>query len=174
MKASSAGRFGIECASGDDALRIAQVHVASWVETYRGLLPDALIDRMTVERRAGFWSGVLSDGASTTRVWVARRGWEESGIVGFCSVSPAGSVKDFADWELGSLYLLQSEQRQGIGRALFAAACAAARGAGARAIGFWVLRGNLRAERFYAACGAMPKAEKSGRGFVEVGYRVDL
>ena len=35
-------------AGPEDALALALVHVTSWRETYRGLLPDSFLDRMSV------------------------------------------------------------------------------------------------------------------------------
>ena len=44
-----------------DAQAIAEVHVASWQGAYRGLLPDALLDGQSVERRAQWWTQAIAN-----------------------------------------------------------------------------------------------------------------
>jgi len=41
----------IRPATPEDARAIAEVHVASWRYAYRGLLPDDVLDRLSVEER---------------------------------------------------------------------------------------------------------------------------
>jgi hypothetical protein len=41
----------IRRASQSDARAIAEVHVASWRETYRGIVPDAFLDALSVAER---------------------------------------------------------------------------------------------------------------------------
>lgn len=38
-----------------DAEGIAHIHVASWRSTYRGIMPDALLAGLSMERRAANW-----------------------------------------------------------------------------------------------------------------------
>ena len=49
----------IRPATVDDAAAVAHVHVSSWRSTYRGLMPDAVLDSLSVERRAEFWREVI-------------------------------------------------------------------------------------------------------------------
>ena len=71
-----------------DAPRLARAHVQAWRETYRGLMPDAVLDRQTVEGRAAMWRQALDpdrpdDGRFTLLL-------EEAGeVVGFASGGPA-------------------------------------------------------------------------------------
>ena len=44
-----------------DARAIAEVHVASWQGAYRGMIPDALLDNLSVDRREVFWKTTLAD-----------------------------------------------------------------------------------------------------------------
>ena len=48
-------------ASQGDAAAIAGVHVRAWRVAYRGLLPDDLLDRLSVEDREESWRGILED-----------------------------------------------------------------------------------------------------------------
>jgi GNAT superfamily N-acetyltransferase len=150
---------------------LAEVWIASWEETYRGLMPDHIIATRTLEGRRTIWRELLaSGGADRSRV-----AWSDAGhAVGFVIVSPARTVGAFADGELAALYLLRAWQRRGIGRQLLLTACDLARQLGYRALGFWVLQGNSRAEHVYAASGARQIVEKSPDGYIETGWRLDL
>jgi hypothetical protein len=68
----------VRVATGDDAAAIAAVHVASWRETYTGMLPQAVIERNTLERRHALWERVL--GEATRDVLVATH---DDAVVGF-------------------------------------------------------------------------------------------
>lgn len=49
----------LRLATVDDASAIGHVHVESWRSTYRGLMPDAVLDKLLVEQRTNFWRKVL-------------------------------------------------------------------------------------------------------------------
>ncbi len=49
----------IRPATVDDASAIGHVHVESWRNTYRGLMPDAVLDGLSVEQRVNFWREVI-------------------------------------------------------------------------------------------------------------------
>lgn len=55
-----------------DAEAIADVHARSWPPTYRGLLPDQLIDDVVAgrDRRAEVFGRLLSDKEAPQRIWV--------------------------------------------------------------------------------------------------------
>lgn len=50
----------IRHATLDDATAIAEVHVASWRTTYRGIVDQAYIDTLSVAERATAWAQRLS------------------------------------------------------------------------------------------------------------------
>lgn len=165
----------------DDAAGIAAVHVASWQETYRGMFPDALIDRMTVEHRTRQWTEWLAD-ATPRVIRVAEAGAEDAAeeagrIVGFAVIGPAGETADFVGTELLAFYLLARHHGTGVGLRLFRAALDGLP-AGTSAIGINVLSTNARARRFYERAGAVAVREKpvrfDGVSITDVGYRLDL
>src|SRR6266446_8954283 len=44
----------------EDARQIAEVHVSSWRAAYRGIVPDALLDSLSVKAWTGLWQERLS------------------------------------------------------------------------------------------------------------------
>lgn len=107
-----------------DAAGVAHVHRASWRTTYPGLIPAHVVDDWAnLERRTTAWSDVIA--ARADSVWVAERGGE---IVGFADGGKAREPDDGCSAQLYAIYLLQSVQRSGVGRALlsrvFADLCA--------------------------------------------------
>jgi ribosomal protein S18 acetylase RimI-like enzyme len=136
-----------------DAQAIARVHVASWQASYRGIVPDAVLDTLSVERRQQMWARWLCDEPGQVLVSVA----EDDGgrMVGFASAGRPQQPDEIPgyDSELHTIYLLHKAQRQGIGRPLFRHAVERLAATGTRAMLLWVLAGNHQARRFYERLG---------------------
>jgi ribosomal protein S18 acetylase RimI-like enzyme len=131
-----------------DAAAIAAVHVRAWRAAYRGLLPEAVLDSLSVEARERAWEGLLRDGHLTL---VAEEGGE---VAGFCTVvAPARDTDAPADAaELAALYVDPPRWRGGVGRELMAAAV---RELDARwaVLTVWVIAANAAAVAFYERFG---------------------
>lgn len=143
----------IRLAVPSDATHIASVHVRSWQGAYRGLLPDQLLDRLSVERRAAWWSEAI--GVAALDVYVVLD--QKESIVGFASLqltrdndAPPGTA------ELTTLYVLPDFWGKGYGRALMEAVLQKAKERGYASISLWVLESNVRARRFYEIAGFRP------------------
>jgi ribosomal protein S18 acetylase RimI-like enzyme len=135
-----------------DAEGIARVHVDAWIETYTGLLPDALIAALpeSYDRRVKFWSSVLVPEHERNSVFVVE---DDHRIVGFASCgTPINELEDY-DGQLTAIYLLKRAQGRGIGRRLLRAVIADLRGRGFRSMAVWVLKDNLPAVGFYRRMG---------------------
>jgi L-amino acid N-acyltransferase YncA len=121
-----------------DADAIARVHVASWRTTYRGLMPDEVLDSLSVERRRDWWQGVIEN-PEQIEVAVA----EESGqVVGFASYGAERADDPVYRGELDAIYLLKDHQRKGWGRSLVAAAVRGLLKRGLSGMLVWVLSDN--------------------------------
>ncbi len=136
-------------ATGADTELIARVHVASWQETYRGLIDDAIIDARTVERRTAQWSEALR---ATKRITLVACVQER--MCGFVSAVVEQPSQTVASGYLQTLYVLRSAQGFGIGRALLRAAAQALCERGCTALTLHVLPNNLAARGFYERLGA--------------------
>jgi len=70
----------------DDAVDIADVHVATWRATYRGLMPQSLLDGLSVEARTAVWRRILRDDVGSTLVAIEQAAKR---VVVFVSVGPS-------------------------------------------------------------------------------------
>jgi ribosomal protein S18 acetylase RimI-like enzyme len=143
----------IRPAGPEDAEDIEQLRVAGWQTAYRGILPDAYLDRMRVDvsrRRAqlaGRPATVVESVAVQTGAIV---GW----VVG-------GHIRDAfragpGQGEIYACYVQPEWWGRGVGRLLMTHAVTALAEAGLHDVTLWVLEDNHRARRFYEACGFQP------------------
>jgi ribosomal protein S18 acetylase RimI-like enzyme len=124
-----------------DAANLAQVHVASWQEAYRGLIDQSFLDSLDVTGRTETWDRILRQGR--VRVLVAE---SDDRIVGFCTV---GRSADEGWGEVYSIYLSPGHWGRGLGRDLLASGEQALSEAGEERALLWVLDTNRRARGFY-------------------------
>lgn len=139
------GRFGVRTATADDAAGIAAAHVEAWQATYRGLVPQALLDGLSVERRTEQWQETIRSRAADVRVAADPGGH----VGGFVATGPSrdGDAADSVG-ELFAIYLHPQLWHHGLGSRLHAVATKALAGRAVEAT-LWVLDGNTRARAFY-------------------------
>ena len=142
----------IRRATAEDARGIAEVHVASWLAAYSGVLPEQKLAQLDVDEREAAWRERLTDAeGSERRAWVAI---EKDGIVGFAFAQPSADEDvGHGVHELTALYLVPSAWRREIGTALLSVADAALRDTHVVAATLWVLEANDAARSFYEASG---------------------
>src|SRR5512142_1389502 len=58
----------IRPATPEDAEGIARVHIETWRTTYRGLMPDSVLDNLSIEKQADRWDASLSNQRTSTVV----------------------------------------------------------------------------------------------------------
>ena len=150
----------LRAARPDDAPALGAIHVQAWQETYRGLLADGYLDRLSVRRRVRQWRGMLAAPKPDVAVLVLE---DAAGLAGFGMAGPQREVRRTADAELYALYLLRRQQGRGWGRRLFGHLAAGAAAWGARSLDLWVFTANESAVGFYAALGGIPGAERDFR-----------
>jgi GNAT superfamily N-acetyltransferase len=142
----------IRLATPDDAPALGSMHVASWRETYSGLLPDKMLSSLSVEARAAAWAKIMQEPATehSTVVYLAEH---EGTIIAFGSCGPqrTESLKDKGyDGEVSAIYVLREFQKRKIGTRLLRVMSSDLQRRGFNAAALWVLRDNLRARHFYA------------------------
>ncbi|MGI5125657.1 N-acetyltransferase family protein [Pseudonocardia sp. CA-107938] len=131
-----------------DADAIARVHVASWQAAYRGLLPDAVLDGLSVAESTQNWAERLAGTQPGAHILVV----EDEGVIGFAAFGtrPEGAPGERHLW---AMYLDPAQWGRGAGRPLHAAMVDRMHAAGVHSATLWVLRGNERAIRFYERAG---------------------
>jgi GNAT superfamily N-acetyltransferase len=138
-----------------DAAAIAGVHVRSWQAAYRGIVPDEILDGLSVAARESTWDAILARGADEAFTLVAEH---DGCVVGFCSLTirSRDADADVATGEIAAAYVDPDHWRRGAGRALLAAALQDVRAAGCDAVTLWVFARNDRARAFYGGFGFAP------------------
>jgi GNAT superfamily N-acetyltransferase len=158
-------------AQAGDAPAIARVHVDSWRTAYAGIVAGEFLASLFYESREQMWSQMLSSPTNQSFVHVAETA--DGQIVGLVCAGPVREGDDTFKGEIYALYLLQSYQRQGIGRLLFRASARELERRGMTSLLVWVLAANP-ARRFYEAMGGQYVGEKEieigEQRLVEVGY----
>ena len=149
----------IRSAVPNDADAIARVHIDSWLTTYRGLMPDNVLDNLSFDRRREWWQSILRDQAE--QVLVAE---EDSQVVGFTYFGAERENDPVYRGELYAIYLLMDYQKKGIGRLLFKASAEGLLKLGMNNMLLWVLSINP-ARHFYERLGGKYLRDKS----VEIG-----
>ena len=160
----------------EDAQAIAEVHVASWRTTYKGIMSEEELANLSVERRQLMWEHQLQDAQVMT--FVAEN--EQGRIVGFASGGPNRTdtdnprETDIYHCEIYAIYLLQDVQRHGLGSRLTRTLVEKFREQGYQSMVLWVAVDNVSARKFYETLGgtsiSTQQLELGGMILDEVSY----
>jgi len=152
-----------------DARAIAEVQVATWRTTYRGMLPDDLLDNLSVDEREPRWLELLATAGEVMLVACDAGGT----VVGFAAGGAERTGQLGCDGELRAIYLVESVQRQGLGTLLVRRLVQELRSRGFTSMALWVLTENPF-RKFYDALGgkviAEREHERGGQMTQEVAY----
>lgn len=164
---------GVRAATAADAHGVARVHVDTWRAAYAGLLPEAVLDGLSVERREAFWRSTLEQ-PGDHRLWVAESAGQ---VVGFASTGPCRDDDLPAGaGELMAIYVDPGAWSKGHGARLFRQAVADLRERRIDPLVLWVLTDNARGRNFYEAMGWQPDGavrpiDFGGTAVEEIRYR---
>ena len=166
----------IRHATVDDAAIMARIRVTGWQASYRGQLPDHLLDQLSVEGDTIRFADHLGHLAPDRRVWVAERDEE---VVGFASTGPCRDEDAPQAAEVYAIYVVPHRYGQGIGGRLLRHAVSDLRDRGFREAVLWTLVTNVPAQRFYERHGWRPdgttKLDRLDQFHLnESRYRLDL
>jgi len=142
-------RFAVREATLDDADGIARAHTDSWQTSYRGILPDTVLDRIDVGQRGETRRRILRDRSIYQLV---AYDLTHGDIVGFCDAGPSRRHVPYAG-ELYAIYLVQHAKRYGLGQEMFERVQAWLVREAMRSMIVWVLDNNHHARGFYEAMG---------------------
>ena len=96
-----------------DETGVAKVQVDSWQTTYKNIIPDEYLNKMTYESREQKWKDIISNQA----VFIAET--NDGDIIGFSNGGKERSGKYINyNGELYAIYILEAYQRKGLGKLL--------------------------------------------------------
>lgn len=144
----------IRLATADDAAALGRIAGRAWNLTYRGIVPDAVLDAWIAGAEDN-WRTALSPRAADSpwRPWVAER---SGTVLGYLTTAPAND-----EWlpppdgagEVTNLYLEPDVIGTGVGRRLYEHAALDLRERGFNPLVIWAFRDNPRARQFYERMG---------------------
>jgi GNAT superfamily N-acetyltransferase len=142
-------RFAIRKATQSDAAAIARAQLDSWHSSYRGILPDAVLEQLDIARWIDSRRRIADDRGMLQLV---AYDLTHGDVVGFCDAGPARRGAAMAG-EIYALYLVQHAKRHGLGSELLDHAISWLRAHDRRSMIIWVLENNHHARKFYEARG---------------------
>ena len=159
-----------------DARRIAEIHVRAWEAAYRGLMPDSVLDAMSVGEREIAWRDRLRKGEVTVLV-----SCESAAVTGWLVLGRSRDDKATdSEREIYGLYVDPTGWRRGAGTHLWNEGYRVLKNASISLVVLWVLEGNDGARRFYESVGFdldhghTKRVEREGAVLSEVRYRRTL
>lgn len=168
--------YSIRRAGLADAAALAQVHEATWRETYAGLMSGLLLNALTENARADAWRRILSGeaGEHLATTYVADR---DGALVAFGSCgkqrNPDFAAAGYAG-EFTAVYVLRTDQRRGLGTRLMTTMMNDLAERGLTGFTLWVPRDNIAARSLYEQLGGVLMGQRQDARdegvLVEVAY----
>jgi ribosomal protein S18 acetylase RimI-like enzyme len=159
--------MNIRAITASDIPAIAALHIEGWKGAYGGIVDQAYLDSLTVEKRIEDWTGWLAADEST--VFLAEEQGTPAGFVvtGRTKTPPPGSspIRPSHSGEIYALYLAPAFWRRGIGTALLKHGARHLKEQKHGTMCLWVLDKNQRAKAFYEKMGG----QKLGGKMIDIG-----
>lgn len=133
----------------DDAQDIAEAHVCAWQQGYRSILPDRVLDSLSIETKAEVWYRQLNGELPFfEEMYVAKLmgkvlGWVTGGPTRDRKIDPT------LYQEIYALYVNPKYWGKGVGTKLMQHMLGMLDTSGWPYTHLWVFKKNLRAQRFY-------------------------
>ncbi len=137
----------IRPATKNDIEDIAHLYVQNHTEVYKGLLPDAYFETLTVDYATDKWLSYLN--SENKKMWVS---YEDDVFLGFTAGMPDEELSD--TWYLDSLHVTKKARGKGVGSALIMENKSYATDHGFKRMSICIVRGNDNARRLYEKYGA--------------------
>ena len=146
----------IRSATENDAYSIATINVLGWKKTYRGLIPEEVLDNLSVteKRIENFKKGILD-----SEIFLVAE--NESDIMGYLNGGKPRTNEFPYPYEIHGFYIHPDFQRTGIGTALINAFKEKIKH---KSFCVCLLKGNQKALNFYQKMGGIRYPEYDGDG----------
>ncbi len=137
-----------------DAQALGEVHVRVWNETYRGIMPDGLLDRMDATERGKAWAERMPTFRQNRQALMVAE--DDGAIMAFAGCGPRRKDNLPSDGEIYMINIVRSAKRRHTGTKLMLAMADALAADGFESAGLWVLEKNMPARAFYERLGGTP------------------
>src|SRR5262245_31709075 len=136
----------VEVAGEPDLRAVAAIHIDSWQDAFRGIVPDTVLSGRSVEGSLAMLRGTLAKHPGN--LTVAKHG---DSVVGFCCAGPVVNHAKNApfEFEVYALHVTPVLRRHGIGAALLRQALTRCRASGTTRAILWTLDQLTLSRRFY-------------------------
>jgi len=138
----------IRVATEADLRAVAQIHIASWQDAYKNVIPDTLLVGRSVDGSLSGWRSAFAKYPGNITVAVS----QNEVIQGFCCTGPVVDATRNSpfEFEIYGLHVSPDSRRQGIGASLLREAFARARDReGMNSVIVWSLRDLRLSRKFY-------------------------
>jgi GNAT superfamily N-acetyltransferase len=162
-------RMRIRPALPQDARAIAEVRVASWRATYRGVVPDSYLDALTPEESEDRWRAVATGEVPGAELRVCE---VDGAVVGFAAYGAARDPSFGHGGELYATYYLPEAMGKGYGSAMLREVTARLVALGHNDMIVWVMEANARGRAFYENILRMTPVEGARQSFAIDGVTI--
>src|SRR5260221_958015 len=139
----------IRVAVSGDAMEIARCHIVAWRDTYRPIIAEEYLNKLSVEEHTKKWFANLQQPQCHT--FIAETDRRE--LIGFINGGPERTGRTDYRGQLYAIYILNALRRHGVGRKLAATFTEALRECQVTSVIVWALEGN-DCRHCYSAWGA--------------------
>ena len=139
--------YSVRSAAPRDAKAIAEIHVATWQAAYEGLIPDEVLQAMTIEKRLAYWKEAIEYSDPQILVALDNDNDKVIGFVGFDRSRDPGTKSSVG--EIWAMYVTPPHWRKGVGLVLWDGARDGLKEEGCTQVTLWALLANERALQFY-------------------------
>ncbi|MGG5461131.1 N-acetyltransferase family protein [Clostridium sp. B9] len=141
--------FDIRYAYISDAKDLAKIHSNSWKVSYKGIIPDEILDNFNIEKKQRYFERVIKDGLEENAVILSN-----NEVIGFICIGKCRDTdKTDSYGEVWGIYLLPEYFGRGVGTKLINWGLGELRNRGYKKVTLWVLEDNIKARKFYEKVG---------------------
>lgn len=141
--------FKIRYADISDAKTLGEIHSRSWKVTYKGIVPNEILESFTIEKRQKYFEKALMDKREEDAI-----AFKDNEAVGLICIGKCRD-KDKPDvyGEIWGIYLLPEYWNMGIGSELINWGLIELKKRHYSKVTLWVLEENINARKFYEKIG---------------------